>query len=616
MFPLTLTLPSNQFSGGQFPGAGITLNFNSGLTTLLGPNGSGKTSVLKVLRDNLKGTMGRDTVRYISAGRMGILEAYRSNNTGTGQDDPNNTNVGNYSQISYRKQSETAIGDFLTLESRSDILLKVEARLQGLFGKTLKLSWTQSGLKIEFKNLKIGARYYGAGNEASGLTQLVAMLAALYDDEIKYLLLDEPEVSLHPQLQSFILKEILSVAGDPNIPGKKMVVISTHSPAMLHLKKSFDLVSVIFFKSSLEHPIQVNSAEPLLITAQFRALIIRLSEIYKIAFFAKNILLSEGVSDEYVISALTDITEANFESTGVQVVPVSGKSELVNMYKLFNLVGKKICILADLDVLDDSVLIRYIDNNFLQLVNVQAVGYQSLETLYNEVCNDLNTYIQTNWTDIETQAQSQTYWRGNGSTQIRQFRSALSFLSSSNAVDIATLPNQQVWNPFYNKLLLLLDLLDLHDLVLIRRGSIEDCYINTSIPTGNKPIDSSTESDFLITNRPPQIQTNYSDVLKAINNIKVSQSVDQAALLRGEIGKVLGQITANLTDKTTDEDIANALTSAGNGLEKIFEITKTIVGTNNILTVKIISPLFQAHPHTFTFATGETMDSLQQKLPS
>lgn len=57
---------------------------------------------------------------------------------------------------------------------------------------------------------------YSSGREASGLLHLVGILSALYDDEVGVLLIDEPEVSLHPQLQAFLLKEISRVAGIPS----------------------------------------------------------------------------------------------------------------------------------------------------------------------------------------------------------------------------------------------------------------------------------------------------------------------------------------------------------------------------------------------------------------
>ena len=66
-----------------------------------------------------------------------------------------------------------------------------------------------------------GGGRYQLSREASGLLQLVTILTALYDDEVGALLLDERQVSLHPQLQAFLLHEILGIAGDPADNAKK-----------------------------------------------------------------------------------------------------------------------------------------------------------------------------------------------------------------------------------------------------------------------------------------------------------------------------------------------------------------------------------------------------------
>ena len=65
---------------------------------------------------------------------------------------------------------------------------------------------------------------------------LLGFLSALYDDEVGVLLIDEPEVSLHPQLQAFLLKEITRVAGIPSEDGyKKIIVMATHSTEMIKI---------------------------------------------------------------------------------------------------------------------------------------------------------------------------------------------------------------------------------------------------------------------------------------------------------------------------------------------------------------------------------------------
>jgi len=113
-----------------------------------------------------------------------------------------------------RWQFESLGGDLMALDERADLRIKVEARLQMLFQRLIELRWSQVGLELSF-NSAAARSSYGSNFEASGIIQLVGVLAALYDDEVGAILIDEPEISLHPQLQAFLLHEIRQVAGNP-----------------------------------------------------------------------------------------------------------------------------------------------------------------------------------------------------------------------------------------------------------------------------------------------------------------------------------------------------------------------------------------------------------------
>jgi predicted ATP-dependent endonuclease of OLD family len=106
-------------------------------------------------------------------------------------------------------------------------------------------------------------------------------------------------------LQAFLLEEARRVAGDPiREPGKKLVVLSTHAQAMLPLRRIAELPKLVFFTDIRTVPRQVSPEAGELKRRGLGALMARLGESHRAAFFAPIVLLVEGPSDEIVVSAL------------------------------------------------------------------------------------------------------------------------------------------------------------------------------------------------------------------------------------------------------------------------------------------------------------------------
>jgi predicted ATP-dependent endonuclease of OLD family len=206
-----------------------------------------------------------------------------------------------YGHIDYRSrwhEIESVVGDVMNLDQRPDLRIKVETRLQQLFERGIDFQWSQQGLAMSFTDLSDNASYQ-SGLEASGITQLVSLLAAIYDDTIGTLIVDEPEISLHPQLQAFILEEMETVAGDWADAGKKRILISTHSPSFLPLRTLADLPGIVFFGRGADCR-QIDPAVGLLQSSKLKDFVARTSLSHRQALFAERILLVEGPSDEIV----------------------------------------------------------------------------------------------------------------------------------------------------------------------------------------------------------------------------------------------------------------------------------------------------------------------------
>ena len=71
--PITCELNVNKVFSKPF-----SLVINQGITTFVGPNGTGKTQTLKALRDYLRTNYVRNQIRYMSSNRIGLMEQFRS----------------------------------------------------------------------------------------------------------------------------------------------------------------------------------------------------------------------------------------------------------------------------------------------------------------------------------------------------------------------------------------------------------------------------------------------------------------------------------------------------------------------------------------------------------
>lgn len=234
----------------------VNITLYSGLTTFVGPNGSGKTQTLKAFRDYLKGKIGHDKVRYLTSNRIGAMEEYRSKTTIYSRS-IEDFNIGNQNEKRSRHQIETANGDFFTMDERKDVYIKVAERLSVLFNRQIYLRWDAGKLKVFFEKTA-SQKEYSVAAEASGLVNLISILAALFDESTEVLLIDEPEVSLHPQLQSYLLREIKTAVEKY----RKTVIISTHSAEMIGLSNPTDLCNYVFFQEDGNLPIQVSPDAP------------------------------------------------------------------------------------------------------------------------------------------------------------------------------------------------------------------------------------------------------------------------------------------------------------------------------------------------------------------
>jgi hypothetical protein len=596
-FPFDLTVNLNQ-SG--IPGVtNKTIKINGGVTTFLGPNGSGKTQLLRGLKNSLGNNANGKKIRYVSAGRLGPMENFRSNYDGQRGAQPSfdSATFGDKSSTSRRHQTETILGDFGTLSERPDILIKVQERLRKLFKRDLTIDWDGGRLKVFFSRVdQDDSGNYSSAREASGLLHLVAMLAALYDDEVGCLLIDEPEVSLHPQLQSFVMDEILKVAGPNNQLGKKLIFISTHSTEFIEISSVQQLSTIVFCKDILQETVQIDPTIGEFQSRKLQALLTRLGQEHKLALFCHSPLLVEGPSDEIICSAINRKLNINLEAAGSQILPVTGKGQFPVVVKLMRLIGKSPALLADADALTDDLDIIGVFTT-LDKANVYAseLGHRDAAEFARNIYNDFCQIVTNNWSDIQTQAETHSYWINRDTNKdelIAKRRSAFCWLFNNEDSSISATDNGSNWISIKSRLSKLLELLEKLGCFILRKGTIEAYYQHVSNLTNDeKPNAASYEVNGLIGDTNENIDSGYNDIIRALRYCSQAKEINEAEAIRDLLLAVITPALASIKKETTDAELKLYSNNLFGAKSSLFKLSTEIEGDDIYLTVDLASQI-------------------------
>ena len=615
---LTLSLPSDPY---LYDGKPTVIDLSGGLTVLVGPNAAGKTSVLKRLRDALRchtSTAGKHVI-YLAAGRSSALENFRSGAVSPGVGDASPAALGHSGWMNQWWQIEGAPGLFMRLKERADLLLKVEARLQTLQQRRVRLEWHQNGLQIKFSSTT-GGQIYFANTEASGLLQLIPLLAAVYDDQISALIIDEPEISLHPQLQDFLLQELKRAADtSASVSNKKIIIVATHSPSMLPLRRLSDVASLVFFRDRRTLPVQVNKNAGELKNRKLGALISRLSENHKLAFFAQNVLLVEGPTDEIIVSGLSQTLDRQLLSANTQIVPVTGKGEFAETIKLFRLMGKKVFVMADLDALADSnaVPLEFRTEAAAALIKL---GHSDLSALDRDLRNELGRLIASDWGSIQANAETHRYWtkkRNDIAVEGARTRAALAVLLSAPETDICEFKNGQEWLALRQRYQAMLEALDGAGCVFLRRGTIEDYFSSTEGEQSTyKPEMAAIQVDGFMRRKPSEIESSFDDPVRALTVAAPIVEVNENDLLREQLGSLLGAAFQIVEAGMSDDELNARATSNSASEQPVFCFSnKTVAGGLKRVQVSMRSPIFSRSTFPFEVTESNQGSTIKERLP-
>ena len=257
--------------------------------------------------------------------------------------------------------------------------------------------WSWSGIRATWcpKRLRrqSGESYRLDRDECHGIKELVVLLTHLYDHGNDYLIIDEPELNLHPQYQAFFMQEVRKVAGSAAESSKqKIVFLITHSPFILELRYAHDIKSLISFDLDYSVPKQVARVAPHLPCEEF--VTGRLNSHGKQLFFSDNPIFVEGSLDATMMEALMEARGVSVAAAGSCIIDCGGVEEVNDYLTLCQGLGKKAHFVYDLDSVFEGRLRSRVkdDDSVRDLLAAAGVGLD-FSKYVGEMCQFLNALI-------------------------------------------------------------------------------------------------------------------------------------------------------------------------------------------------------------------------------
>lgn len=589
----------------------VQITIYSGLTVFVGPNASGKTQTLKALRTSLKKVFGSEKVRYLSSNRIGTMETYRSR-VGQYTYSPDDYIVGDRNNKKGRKEIEIAAGDFFTMDEKKDIYIKVAERLSVLFGRQIYLRWDAGKLKVYFEKTD-SQEEYSVAVEASGLVNVISILAALFDKDVEVLLIDEPEVSLHPQLQSYLLREMKKAAREY----KKTIIISTHSTEMISLSNISDMSNLVFF-SDRKLPVQVSPTAPELENRKLKDFVMRMGQIYKAGFFAKKILLIEGASDLIISKCLLQKLDLNIDVAGSQIVPVEGKGQFPVITKMFRLVNKEVCILTDLDGFTDDNKVTELFSTSPEADEIaRSNSHRSMAEMIQNVRDEMTKLVDANQDRLAPIYESHPYWSNrkpsdDATKAIR--RAVIAQLLSSSQESLAQWPDADVWCSMQISLDNLLSSLEKIGCFVLRKGAIESYYqFAPSTTYDEKPTKAVEETSNLQDQSEAYIREKYGDIIRALEFVALTKKVDESFAVKKELLSELALVIGMLPRISDTKELYAAIKQARGNNDSLF--TYDPINENGRLgvNVSIKSEIIDVSGFPFRIFCGDNVNDVVER---
>lgn len=344
------------------------------VTFFVGRNGTGKSRTAKAVAKKLDG-------RILITDR---LYAFTSNRTVGSVYAPTSESYRGVPLGDRRSQDrKTAqelglpLDDLYALREQPEVWIRVAAFIKRALHRDISLH-ESAGFLDPFVTLG-SVQYSLLREEGHGLRELTVLLTVVFREDWKLLVVDEPELHLHPSMARLWLGELERVCRN----GDRRAIVVTHEPSLVRPTRSTDLKSLYYFGSGrpvtplYEH---VRPGDDDRVTATLS----ENPELVSNLVFSPRPVLVEGVTDVAGLTVALNRTQPPETVAQTDLVQCGGRGGVALWFEIAKHAGIDVRAIGDLDaclaaevqrVMDrsEAVLARYRKEFALEPPSTHAV---------------------------------------------------------------------------------------------------------------------------------------------------------------------------------------------------------------------------------------------------
>lgn len=326
------------------------MDWDKPVSYFVGRNGSGKSRTAKAL------ALATNAL-YLSTDRLLGIMNVNSNPFGSSVSPAKGVALEAENREYYEQESREqgmATEQLLLLRDDPEIALRVAAFIRRALGRVIELRET-SGYLDPF--VRMGDIEYSLiRDEGHGLRELVVLLSALYRKDWEVLVVDEPELHLHPALARLWLSELDVVCKNSN----RRAIVVTHEPALVRPQTADDLEAVWLFSPGQE-PTKIRSAIPNALAARVTASLKVNVELVSQLVFSPRPVLVEGPHDVAAFTTALGRSKDPLVVAQTDFVRCGSSNAVAMWFVIAKSLFLDVMAVADLDAVFNSDIQKLID---------------------------------------------------------------------------------------------------------------------------------------------------------------------------------------------------------------------------------------------------------------